>query len=58
MILRVEDPNAYNKGAGKWMTSFLKGAGAATVILAKPDDKIDVLSDEDLATLGLKRIET
>lgn len=55
-IIRVEDPVQYERNMGVSMTKFLKSAGAALVIIAKPDDKIDVLSDDDLAILGLKRI--
>lgn len=56
VIIRVKDPVAYQNGSGSWTTSFLKGAGAASVIICKEDDKIDVLSDDELEKLGLKRI--
>lgn len=55
VIIRVKDPVAYQANCS-WTTSFLKGAGAASVIICKEDDKIDVLSDDELAELGLKRI--
>lgn len=55
VIIRVEDPNAYEEGSRE-MTRLLRKAGAALVLVAKPSDKIDVLSDEDLEVLGLKRI--
>jgi hypothetical protein len=56
IIIRVEDPSSYVKGSGEWTTKFLKGAGAACVIVCRMDEKIDVLTDDELKVLGLKRI--
>lgn len=53
VIVRVDDPLGFD--CSVLNRGFMK-AGAAMVIVAKPNDNIEFLSDEALKRIGLKRI--
>lgn len=53
-IVRVEDPANY--GPADFITRLLKQHGAALVLIAKPSDKIECMNDEELASVGLRKL--
>lgn len=56
VVIRVEDPHAY-AASGDILGKELKKRGAAMVLIARPQDKFEFLSDEQLSRMGLQRIK-
>lgn len=57
VVIRVEDPISYS-ASGDILGKELKKRGAAMVLIARPQDKLELLlSDDMLASMGLQRIK-
>ena len=54
--LKIAHPETLNRSTLTKFNGFVEKAGARGVIITAPEDKIELLGDQDLERIGLKRI--